>query len=305
MILAEGRTIHEKALRPIRKGTARIALGALDRDPTMKEVYIVPIGANFTKADRVRGQVMVRCGTPILASEYLEDYRRGEATAIRNLTSHLRSRLSPLVVQFPDQARSSIGEGRLELHRNDIQADQTYDITHYGRQLDQELEIAARTPEDAPELTRYFNALHQQGLTEGAVAGAANGQKSKVPWIKVLLATLFQLPQLPLWLLAEFIGASQPKHIEFYSPVRFAALTVGTLLLYPLLLILLPWPGKFWLLVAIFTVGWSLRQLEKGQRWYADKKVERMVPAERGRLVKMRGEVIAEIHSLSAEEIIG
>jgi 1-acyl-sn-glycerol-3-phosphate acyltransferase len=306
MILAEGRTIHEKALRPIRKGTARIALGALERDPTLKEVYIVPIGANFTNADRVRGQVMIRCGTPILASEYLEEYRSGEATAIRNLTSHLRSRLSSLVVQFPDQARANIGEGRLVLHRNDVQAGQTYGITHDGKQLDRELSIAADTPEHAPELAHYFNALHQQGLADGAVAGARNGQKQGgVPWIKVLLASLFQLPQLPLWLLAEFIGATQPKHIEFYSPVRFAVLTVGTLFLYPILLLLLPWPIKIWLLVSIFTVGWSLRQLEKVQQWYAKRKVERLVAAERTRLVKMRKEVTAQVTSFSVEEMAG
>lgn len=292
MILAEGRTIHEKTLRPIRKGTARIALGALDRDPTLKEVYIVPVGVNFTRAERVRGQVMIRCGAPILASEYLEEYRRGEATAIRDLTSHLRARLSPLVVQFPDQERSNIGEARLVMHRNDIQAGLTYGITHDGSQLDEELEIAAQTPKDAPLLTRYFNALHQQNLTEGAVAGATNGQgQAKVPWVKVLLATLFQLPQLPLWLVAEYVGAAQPKHIEFYSPVRFAVLAGGTFLLYPPLLILLPWPLKLWLLAAIFTVGWSLRQLEKVKRWYEVRKVERMVAAERGRLIQLRQEL--------------
>lgn len=306
MILAEGRTIHEKTLRPIRKGTARIALGALDNDPTLKEVYIVPIGVNFTRAEHVRSQAMIRCGAPILASEYLDEYRRGEATAIRNLTSHLRSRLSPLVVQFPDQERSSIGEGRLVLHRNDVQADQKYGITHDGKQLDRELSIAAATPEQAPELAHYFNALHQQGLTEGAVAGAMNKRKYKaVPWVKVVLAILFQIPQFPLWLLSEYIGASRPKHIEFYSPVRFAAVTVGTFVLYPILLWQLPWTGKLWLLTAIITVGWSLRQLEKVKQWYEARKVERLVAAERGRLIKMRKNLMADTKSFSTEEVLG
>jgi hypothetical protein len=133
-----------------------------------------------------------------------------------------------------------------------------------------------------------------------------NGQKQGgVPFIKVILASLFQLPQLPLWLLAEFIGATQPKHIEFYSPVRFAAVTVGTFFLYPLLLLFLPWPGKAWLLVSIFTVGWSLRQLEKVRSWYEARKVARMVAAERTRLVKMRKEVCTDVMAFSAEETVG
>lgn len=308
MILAEGRCIHEKNLRPLRKGTARIALGALDRDSTLKEVYIVPVGCNFTSADRVRGQVMIRCGEPILASDYLDDYRRGEATAIKDLTSHLRARLSPLVVQFPDQDRADIGEARLQLDRNDQQAGLTYGITHDGEQLDRELEIAATTPPEEPLLTRYFGRLQLLGLSDGAVpssslassgppaergsgavAGAGNVKgQGDVPWIKVVLASLFQLPQIPLWLLAYYVGLSRPKHIEFNSPVRFAVLAGGTFLLYPLLLLLLPWLLKIWLLVAIFTVGWSLRQLEKVGRWAALRRVAQLVPEERERLKQWR-----------------
>jgi hypothetical protein len=103
-----------------------------------------------------------------------------------------------------------------------------------------------------------------------------------------------------LWLLAEYIGATQPKHIEFYSPVRFAVLVVGSFFLYPLLLIFLPWPATIWLLIAILTVGWSLRQLEKVKMWYATRKVERMVAAERARLVKMRKGLLV---SASAEAV--
>jgi len=79
MNLAEGRCIHEKALRPIRKGTARLALGAMQRDSTLKEVYIVPVGCNFTHPDRVRDQVMIRFGEPILTSAFMDEFRRSEA----------------------------------------------------------------------------------------------------------------------------------------------------------------------------------------------------------------------------------
>lgn len=289
MILAEGRCIHEKNLRPLRKGAARIALGALHRDPALREVYIVPVGCNFTSADRVRGQVMIRCGEPILASDYLDEYRRGEATAIKNLTSHLRARLSPLVVQFPDQERADIGEIRLIMDRNDHQTDLTYGTTHDGEQLDRELEIAATTPPEAPLLTRYFGRLQLLGLADGAVAGAGKVKgQGDVPWAKVVLASLFQLPQLPLWLLAHYLGLSRPKHVEFNSPVRFAVLAGGTFLLYPLLILLLPWLLKIWLLVAILTVGWSLRQLEKVGRWAALRRVAQLVPEERDRLKQWR-----------------
>lgn len=285
MILAEGRCIHEKALRPLRKGTARIALGALDRDPSLEEVYIVPIGANFTNGERVRSQVMVRCGDPILASSFLEEYRQGEAAAIKNLTKELRAQLSPLIVQFPDQDRAGIGEARLVISRAQHGDDRSFGITHDGSQLDRELMVASTTPPDDPALTRVCNRIDRHRLNLGAAAGALFGNKQgEVPIIKVILAAFFILPQFPLWALAELIGAKMPKHVEFYSPVRFAVVAGGTFLLYPLALILLPWLCKIWLLTSILTTGWSVRQLEKVGQWYERRKIERMVDVERQRI---------------------
>ncbi|MEO0733457.1 MAG: 1-acyl-sn-glycerol-3-phosphate acyltransferase, partial [Bacteroidota bacterium] len=236
MILAEGRCIHEKALRPLRKGTARIALGALDADPTLPEVYVVPVGANFTHPERVRSTVMIRCGEPIRASDFLDEYRAAEATAIKNFTQHLRARLEPLVVQFPNQDVADIGEALLELDR--IQHPQKEGITYDGQQLNRELEIAEEAPAEAPRLTRLYNRLGRQNVPLKAL------QPVDVNWFKVALTIPLIIPHLPLWLLAEGIGATLPKHVEFYSPVRFAVIAGGTFLLYPVALIFLPWPLK-------------------------------------------------------------
>ena len=310
MNLAEGRCIHEKALRPLRKGTARLALGAMQRDATLKEVYIVPVGCNFTHPDRVRDQVMIRFGEPILTSEFMDEFRSNEAIAIKNLTSHLRSRLSPLVVQFPDRQRAAIGEARLELDRARHQTSLVHGITNNGKQLDRELEIAANTPAEDEKVTHFFNRLDRQNVDVGALPSSGNASsgsqlspresaiagtkkivKQSPVWLRSLLAVLLQLPQMPLWLLAEFIGASKPKHVEFYSPVRFAVVTGGTFILYPLLLIFLAWPLKIWLVIAVLTVNWSVRQWENHRAWYRRRKVERMVAVE-------REQVMAELETL-------
>lgn len=288
MILSEGRTIHEKALRRIRKGTARIALGALQNDSTLKEVYIVPIGCNYTHAHRVRSQVMVRCGEPISAAAYMDEYRRSEATAIKNLTEHLRARLSSLVVQFPEHDRAGIGESRLELDRVRHNTQNIYGITHDGQQLDRELAIAASTPAEAPELTRYFNRLQHNDLgpsassAEGAVAGAVKGtKKQRATWFRAAFGLLLQLPHLPLWLIGEYIADNKVNHVEFYSPVRFAALAIGTFVLVPLGLFFLPWPLKIWLVLALLSVNWSIRQWETLARQRQSRRWRRLVDQER------------------------
>lgn len=283
MILAEGRCIHEKALRPLRKGTARLALGALANDATLPEVYIVPVGINFTHADRVRGTVMIRCGTPILASAYMDEFRGNEAIAIKSLTSHLRARLSPLVVQFPDRQVADSGEARLETDRDQHATHQRYGTTHDGDQLDRELALATSTT-NAPDSVRYRARLAQNGLDRPP---AKSPRKATLIWLKAAIAVLLQLPYFPLWLLSEYLASSLPKTVEFYSPVRFAALAGSTIVLFPLGLIFLPWPLKIWLILTLLTVRWSIRRWENVQEWARARRWKRLVPKERGLLKNM------------------
>ena len=179
MIMAEGRCIHEKALRPLRKGTARLALGAMAADSTLPEVYIVPVGVNFTHAERARDAVMVRCGEPIKASAFMEEYRRSEAAAIKSLTSHLRARLNPLVVQFPSRELASIGEARLELDRIRHQTATRYGVTHEGDQLDRELALASSTTA-APRIAEQYLRLVHNGAAAGAGGGAKTGRRFRL-----------------------------------------------------------------------------------------------------------------------------
>ncbi len=287
MILAEGRCIHEKRLRPLRKGTARIALGALDGDTSLREVYIVPVGVNFTAAERVRSNVLIRCGAPIAASTYLDAYRQNEAAGLRSLTDELRQQLAPLVIELPEGEEADAYEVRLELARNDLGRQPT-GLTHSGKQLDAELAVAAAPLRDRPGILRYAARLHQRGIEDTDLLAAT---PPPAPAWKLLPALFLLLPQLPLWLTAELIALRGPKTVEFYSPVRFAAVAVGTLLYLPLLL-LLPWVGKIWVLLSVLLTGWSLRQAEALREWRGAARAAKLSPGERKLLLELREQVV-------------
>ena len=263
MILAEGRCIHEKALRPLRKGTARIALGALDADITLPEVHIVPVGINFTYADRVRSTVMIRCGKPIPASAYLEAYRSDPNPALRQLTQHLRERLDPLVVQHRHPAAAGTLELRLAWHRALHQTHLITGVTHSGEQLDGELLLAEETNVE-PVAERVATHLYRTKLPLTAAAGQVTERAmvEKRPaglLMQGLVGAGLQLPLMPIWLLGQITARLGTNHVEFFSPVRFATICIGYLVFVPLLLFTLPWLGKVWVLLALFMTGWSLR----------------------------------------------
>ncbi len=286
MILAEGRCIHEKRLRPLQKGTARIALGALDRDTTLGEVYIVPVGVNFTAAEKCRSTVMIRCGEPLRTSDFLAAYRGNEGEGIRQLTDSLRTALSEHVVQIPENEEDAASEMRLAIRRHDIELP-LEGITHSGKQLDAELATARLNDPDEVRTLRYAARLKAFGIRDQDLTA----DRVQTFPIGCLPAIVLLAPFLPLWLLAEYIALRGPKTVEFYSPVRFAVLAVGTLLYLPVLFFI-PWLWKVYLLISLFTVRWSIRKVEDLINWRHGRRVAKLSPSVRADLVNLRSTIL-------------
>lgn len=282
MILAEGRCIHEKRLRPLRKGTARIALGAIEHDTTLNEVYVVPVGVNFSAAERFRSAVSIRCGKAIAASEYLGAYRTNPANGIRLLTDRLRNDLSPLVLQVPAAADDGAYDQLLEVVRNEL-APELVGVTHDGSVLTRQLAVPERPPGAWDTLLRYAARLKSHGIRDRDLRLA---RPTRMPY-PALPAALLLLPLLPLWGLAEAIALAKPRTVEFYSPVRFAVVAVGTLLYLPLVL-LLPWGLKVYVLLSLLLVNWSLRTVERLLDWRGGRRVAQLPAATRADLLAAR-----------------
>lgn len=287
MILAEGRCIHEKRLRPLRKGTARIALGALVDMNFPEEVYIIPVGVNFVAAERFRTSVAIHCGQPIYTSNYLDAYRDNEARAIQSLTDELRRRLETMVVQFPDPAFDADYEAALEVTRHTI-APRLTGLTHSGAPL----EIAHQTARRVDPLDRsipdFVERLRREHVTVEQLVAARWGVDFPVLSLPALLVVI---PQLPLWLISELVARIGTNTIEFYSPVRFAAMAVGTLLYLPLLFVL-SWPGKLYLLVSVVGTNWALRQLERLKLWWGARRAKTLGPAMYQELIQLQQELV-------------
>lgn len=297
MIMAEGSCVHEKKLRPLRKGTAKIALGALSKSTSLKDIPIVPVGANFSHPDRVRSTVLLRFGPPVSTAEFLATYQAHENRGISKLTQAIRAALSPLVLQLPDDENEEVAEGYLTLARSETGWPLQEGLTKEGGFLDTELAAVGRLPlasEPTAALRTYFCRLHQLGLEDAAVQGTYQPylHRSFWGWLKTLLAVVVLLWHLPLWLLGEYIGGVRTHLIEFYASVRFAVITVGTLV-YPFLWLigLSPWVIAYSLL-AIISVRWALREWEATQRWYAARKAWRQRPEENSFLQQLRAKIL-------------
>lgn len=314
MILAEGRTIHEKRLRPLRKGTARIALGALDKFPEIGEVYVVPVGVNYTYADQSRSEVLIDFGHPLLASDYLSTYQDQQNPAITMLTDDLRARLLERVVVIEERKDEELAERLLVMHRSDYPETRFPILEKNQERLNLELGVANRVNQIGDEekgklwswLDRYFDKLNKLNLQDSLIsekrpkASAWQSLFFLFGWPLYLVGFLWSGP--PLFLARSIVDKSV-KAVEFYEPVRIAV-GIGAFLVW----------GILWLVFGAIFIGWwnvplliillllsyfAVIYREKNQERQLEKNLAKVPANDLQSLQEDRGQILSYFNQLS------
>ncbi|HRK80343.1 MAG TPA: 1-acyl-sn-glycerol-3-phosphate acyltransferase [Saprospiraceae bacterium] len=277
MILAEGTTIAEKRLRPIKKGTARLAFGALDKYPDMEEVHVVPVGVNFDYMDRFRAEVMIDFGHPIKARDYYEMYRANGSEGTDRFTEELAGRMRSLIVNVEKQSDDALAEQLLVMSRS-LRRFTFLPVLGKDPALLQQEQLVANyintlAPTEKSALTgacgQYFEALQKGGVSDRAVAEGKNDSLSE----KLLL-----LAGLPVFLagfvfnflparLARYIADKQIESVEFYAPVMLVLAMAAYLLYYAGWGLFLGWKGLWLLPLAALAGYFSVLYREAFQLW--------------------------------------
>jgi ABC-type multidrug transport system fused ATPase/permease subunit len=241
MIFPEGRNVHEKWLRPLKKGTVKLALQTVES--LGLDLQIVPAGINYTHAERPRTEVMVDFGPPIRVLDYLDTYLENKPKALTSLNRELAQRLEKQVI-IEQRGTEQLTEQLLELERNDQHPPSGWKIREESRLrfeqyiCQQVARLHTEQPEQFAQLsqmaTSYFDALKAQALTDASVV-----KQSGWRFLWVLALPLIWLGQLaswpPIWY-AKRIARQKVKLIEFWATVLFV-LGFVLYLLYGLLLV--------------------------------------------------------------------
>lgn len=304
MILAEGRTIHEKRLRPIRKGTARIALGALEQNPEM-DIAIVPVGVNYTYADRFRSEVMIDFGEPIAAREYFEGYKNNPSKAITTLTEELRERLEKSIIIIKKKEDEDICEDLFILNRSERPQPHWPVIQDSSEPLTAEKTIAeevngmpaGKKNSLRQNLQHYFNQLQEFRIQDKTVVARADrfsqdGLLLLFGLAPFLVGYLFNY--LPLRS-ARLIADLKVKSVEFHSSVM-VAVGIGTYLIYYVIwlavaLILTSWKLLLFIISFPFLGLWALYYLEVFQRFRQSWRWRTLKSQVQSKLATLRGEL--------------
>jgi 1-acyl-sn-glycerol-3-phosphate acyltransferase len=120
LIFPEGTSIIERRLREIKTGTARIALGAEYENNFTLGLKIVPIGINYSDADKFRSEVFVNVGEPILLSKYQNLYNPENFEAVESLTKEIEEEISKLIIVTENQEQDILIANIEKIYKNTL-----------------------------------------------------------------------------------------------------------------------------------------------------------------------------------------
>ncbi len=261
MILIEGRSEHEKKLRPLMKGTARISFGAIEAYKDM-DLYIVPVGVNYTYADQFRNTAMLEFGKPFRVRDFLDEYEENETKAVVKLTERIRRRLEKQVIIIDRDEDVDLVENLFVLSRNEHR-DKLFPIVSGDSGYQKREKTIADTVngmDDASKTTlkakvdAYFRKLKSLGVTDFGLMNKDiyNG----ISWLKLILgfvpAILGAVLNFIPFMIARHFMVHKVTKITFRSPVGYGA-GIGAWLVYLLIWLIIAAVRRdyFVLLVAV------------------------------------------------------
>lgn len=102
IIYPEGDCVQEYAIRPFRKGMARIAFLLEEKYNFESALEIVPVSLFYSRLSRWGGTLEVQVGKPLKVSPYKEAWQRDKARALNALTRDCEAALRQTGVHLPD-----------------------------------------------------------------------------------------------------------------------------------------------------------------------------------------------------------
>lgn len=253
IVFAEGLCIQERRLRPLKKGVSRMIFGAYDYLGKNNNLTVVPVGINYSKADKYRSNAFYNIGDPIFVKDFIEEYKQNPAKANNSFLQTLTPKMKDLITHINNPENDEAVYQIEELVKKDWLKEQHLnykDLDHDFIVLKQITEKVNSAEIKNPELllefktkaSSYFDTLKKNNLRDWLIDSK---HKHKISNMSLFLRIVLLIIGSPLYIVA-LIGNYLPyklteklakkivKNKEFYSSFAIAFGMVFFLLNYVL-----------------------------------------------------------------------
>lgn len=310
MILAEGTAIYEKRLRPLRKGTARIVLKAMEEAPDL-DLYIAPVGVNYTDSNKMRSEVMIRFAEPFPASDFFGPGKGPKGFEINRFTQYLKEKLTENIVIIEQPEDEWLTERLLEIQRNNFKPGHNRSLDSDGRLLQMEIQMANAINRMEnnhkiklkKETKQYFSRLDELGITDKILKNPPARTFLPGSYLVFLAGYILNWPPLMMVL---YIVENKIIFNEFFGSVRIAT-SLGFFLFYYIFVFLILMtifgiPGIF--IFALFPLlgYFSLKYWFWRRDWKTYVRYRKLSDVEKENLLSTRGALLQfERHPIQSD----
>lgn len=314
MIFPEGYCVIEKRLRPLSKGTARMAFHACEKHGFDLDLKIVPAGLNYTKPFGIRGKLYYNCGEPIALNDYKELYESDPNRAIVKVTEELERRMKAIIIHV-NKGLDKTAEDLFEIYGNDNK-ERVLPIVEHNKDTAFNIEksIADQLNHLQSEKPEQLNQLEEQckeyrsKLAEFKVSDALfslNKSGSASRWIYlILLAPIWIYGFLTNFFIFRFAKNYPAKLIKsnvFYSSLRIGLIMISYWVYFLLILIILSilfsFPIALGYLLFHLIAGYSFALAYDSMKFLKERRRSSKLDDEAFRdIQKMRNEILEKLN---------
>jgi glycerol-3-phosphate O-acyltransferase / dihydroxyacetone phosphate acyltransferase len=193
-IAPEGVSFMNRWVRPLKTGTARIALATEKRNNGLLDLKIIPAGVSYDAPNLFRSQVVVHVGEPISVQNWVENYQGTPEEAADAFTNYLEDVLRSLTIDARDEQGETFINQAEELLKNEKVLPQTEAYFQSKQILESHLDnFSLQIDTD-----NYFKHLKSLGLKD--IGFAQNERKFSVFYL--IWEVLIGIVGIPLAVLA-------------------------------------------------------------------------------------------------------
>lgn len=307
-IAPEGTSNIERRLRPLKTGTARIALSAESKQGFALNLKIIPVGLTYTAPKDFRSKVLVNIGAPVMLKDYQKAYQEKPFPVAKQLTADLQTKMQDLIFHTETEEMDTL---LLRIQKLLQSQSPKNSGPHFLRSEKTLKYLKSLNEPGYSDLVQkgeeYFSTLYSNALSEHSFYKSTEQGTDWSKWIWLILGFPFFIYGWLNNLLAFGIPAKIAYSLKMYHGYIPAAKTLGGLIFIPLFYYLqsklvahffganIAWAYLLTLL-PLGWVAWQYRHL--WTQWISDRKAQRIKknnPALHQKLKKQRSTLIATL----------
>lgn len=329
LLFPEAICIQEKRLQPLKKGLARILFQTEELFDFKKDVWVVPVGLNYSEAKKFRSKLFINFGEPVSIKKYEELYKQDKVKAINEFTKMLEQEMAKLIIVIKNKEHDELVEGITELYLHYWMKDEQHDLKNIEKQFSVRKDIA--------EMVNYFDSENLtliESLKKTIASYRKNLEKLDlrdhllrpeiinkmnignflldflIIWFGIPIYLIGLLMNFPPYYISRDFADKKVKNVEFYASIHLNVSMILWVLYYGIQLLVIALVFHSWTFLGIYALFVPLTGLfvlkfyPKMKKIFGRWRLMRMVRKERKTiedLINERTPIINEIEFVKKE----